>query len=588
MKNGKKVRNIAILIIMILPLLGLGMQNPVAEMTAPDARDSQLPFGSDTNPLLGQKVLQDTTQSASTHDKTESTSFSGAEITQSGTNEFIEEKNHTLYEKTNVSESKNSVPWVTRFANTTWLDHSPTAEEVSRHVPPPPPVGYNITCKVIESESTDLNWTTATGQPYIIKQESLSDQKVVSDETLLPRDGYGGLEAPATPLTPAKEGHWFIKTGYSKLKFKFDAQGGLWGDQYKVHIKLERNQDIYARRFRVYLDGVEFFSAIIGSQGFDDDIWTPFIYWHGEHTITLQINWCGWRSRQWKLTYLWIYDSNDWPQDVNGEYFPVGITAPAFEYQVLGGTDTILSITIHHGANPYTQGAPFAMSIYFGEQLISTIDVPNGLWSFELDIGDYMTDSLHTLKLVYADSVVSPGYRVIVVNALHHLCINVEVDYMPGHDPRTTPDVLPYLESWFKVYDYHGIRFHVDEETWFLEWLDDPPGGFERTRNQYFDHYHNGANDFRWIYLLFCHYAHIGGGGTCGVGVFIADQYYQDSWWPPLDWERKAVLLHEFGHVISIPETHCGHYGCVYGPGGIQAEPWICEECWRQRVYPPH
>jgi hypothetical protein len=297
---------------------------------------------------------------------------------------------------------------------------------------------------------------------------------------------------------------------------------------------------------------------------------------------------CGWRNHQWKLTYLWIYGSNDWPQDVNGEYFPIDITAPVFEYQVLGGVDTILSITVHHGANPGTYGASFPLNVYFDDQLKSTIYVPNGLWSFELDMGDYMVDSLHTLKLVYPDSVVSPGYRVIVVNALHHLCMNVEVDYMPGHDPRTTPDVFPYLESWFKIYDYHGIRFHVDEETWFLQWLDDPPGGFERTRDLYFDHYHNGANDFGWIYLLFCHYAHVGGGGTSATGVFIADQYYQDQWWESLDWERKAVLLHEFGHTISIPDTNCGHFGCVYADGGIQAEPWICEQDWRLRVYPSH
>ncbi len=322
--------------------------------------------------------------------------------------------------------------------------------------------------------NTDMNYTVENGSIFVLNEVNMKEEEQRKNIILKQRNTGSsdmavvasnpeGYDNEATPLTPAKDGHWFIKTGYSKLTFKFDAQHpGFFGGYYKIHIQLTRDTDIYSRAFKVFLDGTEIYSAVIGSSGFHGDITTPFIWWHGIHTITLQINWCGWQEHQWRMDYFWVYDEYDAPQDITSESFPADITAPEFEYRIRCGPDDRLDLTISHGANPGTWGAPFTMYVYLDDQLKQTLFVPNGEWSYQLDLGDYAYDSTHTLKLTYSDSVESPGYRRIVVNQPHHEAGWVEVDYFTGHAPSSSD--LQYLESYYIVHGYKRADFFLSSQ----------------------------------------------------------------------------------------------------------------------------
>ncbi len=481
-----------------------------------------------------------------------------------------------------------------------------------------------------EAIMTDLNFTTESCAVFVLNEVNRTeeDMKVnaILDQMYPDRQDFslimsdpGGYSQQATPLTPAKDGHWFIKTGYSQQKFRFDAQHpGFWGGYYKVHVQLARDADVYSRILKLFIDGTEFYSAVISSSGFHGDIQTPFIWWHGEHTITVQINYCGWVEHQWRLDYFWVYDEYGTPQDVNGEYFQAGISAPKNEYRIRGGTDTRLSITVKHAANPGTWGAAFTLKVYMDGAYKTSIAVPNGEWSFEVDLGDYSFDSLRTLKLTYTDSVVSPGYRIIVINQPHHDAGWVEVDYFSGHAPASSD--LNYLESYYIVHGYNRADFFLSSAITGSDYTNYKNLDISSTssssdwgylRNKYFA---NKGNTPKYEWCLFAHYLYANGQLWAGVlgahwssyltgGIAIHDQLmmdYRSGWNPPsMSAYRRTVLMHEYGHHIDIidrnsqgGEIYCSNiYCCMHAAFtvagyNVNEAPWYCAHHWSQNDFP--
>lgn len=172
-----------------------------------------------------------------------------------------------------MQEIKNwSLPCITRFIETDWGD-----EERSQNMTTDVTIPSWATM-LPENESPthqDLNSTVDNNSEYVIQETSPPEIQIESEP--LQSDSL------MTPMTFAKRGHYFPFAGYSKMYFDFEADS-LWGAQYRIHLEIERGADTYARTLTVSLDGSQFYSCVIGANGFHNDIWTPTIWWGDTHT----------------------------------------------------------------------------------------------------------------------------------------------------------------------------------------------------------------------------------------------------------------------------------------------------------------
>jgi hypothetical protein len=207
----------------------------------------------------------------------------------------------------------NQYPWMTRFMDVEWekIDNGGVGK-YRRNESTDDFVSQKISTQDQIKPSHDLNDTVVDGLFHLIKEETDEDVVVLSDP--------GGYDNEATPLTPAKNGHWFPKMSYSRQYFDFMPEG--WYASYKIHLEIEQDQDVYARYLRVKVDGTTIFTTVISYMGFHGDIETPAIYGYWEHTIQIEINYGGYCEKGWKLKYFWVYNLDGEPMDVTGGLCP--------------------------------------------------------------------------------------------------------------------------------------------------------------------------------------------------------------------------------------------------------------------------
>ncbi|MDF1538518.1 MAG: hypothetical protein P1Q69_06415, partial [Candidatus Thorarchaeota archaeon] len=240
---------------------------------------------------------------------------------------------------------------------------------------------------------------------------------------------------PQPPQTPAKEGHWFQKLSYSVLAFQFTYPSGfntldLWMD-------IERDQDSYSRYLTVYFDGSLAYRTTISSSGFHSSI---AIWWvsAGTHKIEVEINYCGWKDHQWKMTYIQPFISR-WPgasepiQDF-WEYFPDDRN-PSLEYQVLGGRSTYVNLLVEHlGSSPSRQ-----VQVYYKSSATSSWVLRSTIWTgsaSKIYLGYWSSICTIYVKLSILDSSVDYyGYK-ISYNSANYRAVNIEIDYMEDTTPN--------------------------------------------------------------------------------------------------------------------------------------------------------
>lgn len=489
-----------------------------------------------------------------------------------------------------------SLPWVSRHMETDWESVGPDGLAIYR-LNNTQTEAFSIKCEEQpESPATDFNQTAMNESIYVFGQSFHEDIAIQSDE--------GEYDAPATPLTPAKDGHWFPQLQYSRLFFDFVADS-WWGVSYKIHLQIARDQDTYSRYLRIKLDGTTFHEVIIGSNGFHGDIWTPVIWYGGEHRITLEINYGGYKDKGWKLRFFWVYNSNGIPLDVTGEYTHQSYHCN-LRYQVRLGENSILQIKTVNAGDTILR-----ICYVYVDDILKLRGYAPG--EYEVNIGNYGDDTIHELKVdIWSSSLVECGKKITILQ-VHHKGGYIDVDYMPNNEPSDTE--LNYIESYYVTHGYHRIDLQkadnpVPHVEWFLMGnLANDPGGFWEYYNAYSDH----KNDPQWEWMIWVHKvkdengavswlgAHITGGesdGCCGIVIhddllfWGAYNKYFISW----SAARKSCSMHEIGHHYNIidvdsqgKEVYCSNPLCCMALASMvwaMETPWYCAHHWDQRFFP--
>ena len=505
---------------------------------------------------------------------------------------FMQTENNDLYQN---DVNQVNLSWVTRHMETEWEKVDSNGIADPKHNSTKGDMVNEKYQEQSEYPTIDFNNTVANGTSFILRQ--------LKPEEIVTRSDEGGYDAPATPLTPAKEGHWFPKLSYSRLYFDFIADS-WWGVSYKIHLEIERDQDSYSRYLRIKLDGTTFHEVIIGSSGFHGDIWTPVIWYGGEHKITLEIYYGGYKEKGWKLKFFWVYNSDGIPLDVTGEYTHQSYHCNLL-YQVKLGDNSILHIKTEDADDSgfrycyvYIDGVRKLRGYAPGE--------------YEVDIGDYSDDSIHEMRVdIWSSSQTECGKKITIL-LVHHSGGFVDVDYMENNEPSESE--LAYIESYYITHGYHRIDLQKDDPIPHSEWflmgeLADDPGGFW----EYYDTYSNHKNDPQWEWMIWVYKVkdengpvdwvgvHVGGGepdGCCGIVIhdyllFLgAYNHYFESW----SAARKSCSMHEIGHhyhIIDVDaqghEVYCSNPQCCMALASMvwaMEEPWYCAHHWSQRFFP--
>jgi len=497
-------------------------------------------------------------------------------------------------------ETSSQKPWVTRFMNISWekvgLDGKAQPREnitgkILTHTP----------SQLVEEErpypTENLNYTVADGSYFVVDELCSEDATIRSDP--------GGYDAEATPLTPAKEGHWFPQMSYSRLYFDFMPEG--WYASYKIHLEIEQDQDSFSRYLRVKVDGTTIYTIVIGWQGFHGDIVTPAIYGYWHHSIDLEIHYGGYREKGWKLEYFWVYNLDGAPMDVTGEFTHKASYCNLY-YQVEMGANTILHLKTVTAWDPYLRSC----YVYVDGVLKLQGYAPG---EYEVDLGDYQHASIHEVRIkIWWSHLVQWGKKITIMQ-VHHDGGWGEVDYFQGHAPLESD--LAYLESYYILHGYKHVDFFLSSVISGSDYnnyknLDMTYGsssaGWVYLRNKYFSH---SASYPKYVWILFAHYIHIDGQlweGVVGVhyggsGILIHDQLMNDYSLPPnaptiAAW-RRTVTMHEFGHHINIidyklggGEEYCSNpYCCMHEAFNVQGynvneAPWYCAHHWGQNYWP--
>jgi len=446
----------------------------------------------------------------------------------------------------------------------------------------------------------ELNRFSSKLAIYFSNKQSYNYQSKFIDSIFVSADTSSVTELPAYPLTPAMEGHWFPKAGYSRIYFKvrnpysIDQQTG-----FGLRMKIVCDQDSFDRILTVTVDGLVVYDEVISTRnGFDGVVWVPGSF---TRKVMIQIRWGGYVEKGWKLVHFCPERYNMEPLEILGEYFPKeGISH--LTYQVRAGTDTELSLELDSDQD----GIARYIRVYIDGQLKHT-RAGDGAWIFSL--GDYTDDSIHevTLELEYG------GYaewgKILTINRIHHFAGAVEIDYMEGHCPSN--EDLDVLEAYFIYLDYHRAEFHMDQQVPYIYELD--LGNRETGLSQQYLSYENSYRQHSgtdWEWMLFIHYGlwnvasillglHFGG----NMGIVMHDQFIIDySNWlfsPSLSAFRRTVMLHEYGHHINIidrehdgDERYCVNDYCTMSAVdvgfwfNVLSYPWYCDHHWSEHKWP--
>lgn len=375
--------------------------------------------------------------------------------------------------------------------------------------------------------------------------------------------GPHSKEIQAVPVTPALEGHWFPKAQYARISYQANLESGM-----KAHIRIERDQDTYARYFRVYVGYVRILNTVVYN-GWEGDV---NIYDTGWFTITLEIYSGSYCEKGWKLRYYHLFDGDEQPYDTAEENFQ-SATYSELTYLVPMGPHTTLDIECVNVHDPITR----FLYVYVDGSYWQTLYAPG---FYHISLPHYSTPGMHEIKFVlyYGGFGINP-------KALRHYWINyeyqnIEVDWMEGwyggtyYDHEQPGEVFVFLEVYWIIHDYRRINFIPHESVFF---------DYDITWDQYKDNYWNVYFDHigqtRWKYGLFAHYidpSNIWGYGHVYYGFLIGDEssYYI------LDW-RKFVLTHEYGHVAHMKEDS-GYIYDVYGTNADKSNPHYCCYSWDQ------
>lgn len=396
---------------------------------------------------------------------------------------------------------------------------------------------------------------------------------------------------PATPLTPAMDGHWFPKAGYSRLYFEINQPYSDAG--FNLRIDVEADQDDIDRFFSVKVDGYTFYDEVISHEyGYDGVIPVPLV---GTHKVELQIYWGGNVEKGWILNHFSPERFNGDPLEVVSEYFPQASTA-RLTYQAQLGEDTLINLRLEADQDPIGR----ITRVYVDGQMKYERSGDN---AWELLLGDYADDSLHEIMIELVWGGYAEWGKKLTINRVHHLGGSVEIDYMTGHAP--TQNDLDVLEAYYINMGYHRAEFYIDDlMTFVYEFNISTDEGY--PSQQYWDYnntYRDNYGDPKWTWMLWLHYYSWKGvrseswGLNWGdLGIFMQDQVMIGwSWLIPLSASRRTVALHEYGHQINIIdrwpsniERYCVNNYCAMAKLFLNAVyyPWYCRHHWSLHRFP--
>lgn len=436
--------------------------------------------------------------------------------------------------------------------------------------------------------SIDIN------QPELSASGASSSNIMSSEDILASNPSYypytETYSFPAPIMSPTKDGNWFPKQSYSVLAFEYNNPllccVNFW-------IDIQRDQDVYSRYLTIYQDGGLILQVVIGSGGYHGAVdlgWSL----QGNHKIEVQINYCGWKDHQWKLTYAQPFIAH-WTGEKEPiydfwEYFPSGYY-PTLEWQVQAGFDSY----IHLETNVISGSAHY---IYIYINGVYRALVRSGGAS-ALILQSYPDDSVVTVKLKLSTSAEEYYGTKIKYFTISHNVVTLEIDWMGLSDG--TPLVpfadlftmTEYVRSYYILHGYARLDCIVD--NWILKDAHTTPDDYKYYRS--INYAHAGNSKFEWVLI-----AEYGGGyysetygwhwkdatADWGIAIFA-------SQCGTLNYMRM-VLLHEFGHHAGIieydnvgEEKYCSNFGCCmsYATGSnAVAAPWYCIKHWSLREYP--
>jgi len=469
----------------------------------------------------------------------------------------------------NISQSVGPLPWVERYIQTNWED--PKSLKANGD--------WNQTA-LLSSESFPSVGVDESS--LVISQTSLADSSSNGTSAAIPASTI--LSEPrqdsdvATPLTPAKNGHWFPCMSQARMYFDFATPAPPVYLQLYIHLQIQRDQDVYSRYLRVSLDGSQFYETIIGSAGFHGDI--PFYSWTGQHTIRLEIYYGGYVQKGWKLLYFWVYGINGMLMDVNGEYTYQSYYCD-LKYLAKMGEQTTLNIQVVNAWDTI----PRYCVIYVDSVWITTFIVPA---AFQIPLGNYADDSIHELMVrIYSCANTEYGKKITQL-LVHHIGVKYEMDYQSGHTPDQ--QFIDYVQAYYKAYCYHRVELYVDQSLIF----DDNITGTQCDGMYSVNFQHAGQPYWHWY--LFAHYLEprLGWGFYSPLYQYIciADQSWLD--WcgilRPIAWARSAVTMHEHGHWLGLshyPGGACPCPTCCYSNAwtSVCSTVTYCVYHWRQSAW---
>ncbi|NWF94644.1 MAG: hypothetical protein HXY34_00705 [Candidatus Thorarchaeota archaeon] len=470
-------------------------------------------------------------------------------------------------------------------------------------------VSFVLRTDPIEAELSRLAAYVAV---YFANKESYNYDSKFIDHIKTTEDTSPETAYPAEPLSPAMEGHWFPRQGYSRLYFAVyqpytDYYFNLW-------IRVKVDQDTFNRRMKVLVDGVEYYSGtILKSTGFDGAV---SVLGGGTRRVVIQIDWGDYVEKGWKLEYFCAKRVNGEPLSMVGEYFPQ-LNPSRLAYRAVSGTDTRTSIKMEADQDPY----PRDLTVYVDGVVKSSMT--GVAFAYEVNLGDYPDGSVHEVVLQLTYGGYAEWGKILSINRVHRFRGAVEIDYMEGHCP--TQEDLDVLEAYYVNMYYDRVEFHLDDQIPFLDCFHTDYGPDYDFLVQYRDH--DTTSDLKWEWMVFCNlvaiprpvsgYELVGGAHYYeNKGIFIGDSSLMEEavvlstlfCMNPLVWApyfltacRRVTMMHEYGHHIWIvdvnsafSEIYCPDMSCTMALGYERllfnpfscTYPYYCEHHWSMRRWP--
>jgi hypothetical protein len=458
----------------------------------------------------------------------------------------------------------------------------------------------------------DLNGTTNVviyTNTSVISFPKCPDKK---SEGNLDEESISTLEAEtenlavAEPLPASKDGHWFPRMLYSRIRYEVYLSP-LSSNTFRLDIS--KGDDIWGRYFRIYLDGNKIHDQVIYS-GFHSDV----ALWEvtgGVRRLEFEIYSGSYSEKAWKIDLFKFYlGSNDPASEprVLSEFFPFNSHGKLI-WKVKLGQQTQAEIKIENVDDNYARD----LNVYVdGTQKYSGI-VPCDI---TLSLGSYTQDSVHEIVLdVWWCDYREWGYKMPKFR-VHYGGAAAEIDYLyspsQGWNSMPTSDMLNYMQVYYVEHGYKRYSLFIDQGL-----NADVNGGEVTDWTEYNNIYHDYFT-YQWYgvkYLLFGYYSWLGTnvvGWTWPKGgdmMFVATQSCANyagyfGWWYGFDTYDVMLLamMHECGHSIYImdgsgteedPEVYCYNSHCIMHSVCVHNcvhaslnNCYYCQHHWDERLFP--